>query len=112
MEGKGGLIAVVGSGRIPGKEKLLGESPIKKIVEVLDEKGNKIGETNLTLKNPTKKEIKEVKAQADLEKYQREQRMRQKIRAANIQITNKKALKKKNKRRMTKNSRKGNRKKK
>ena len=103
MEGKGGLIAVCGGAS--------GGSPIKKIVEVLDEKRNKVGETDLTLKNPTKKEIKEAKSQASFEKYQREQRMRVKIRAANIQRINKKELKKKNKRKMIKKSRKRNRKK-
>ena len=107
MDSKG--IVVVGSGRIPGK-KLLGESPINKVIEVLNKEGKKVGETDLTLKNPTKKEIKEAKAQASFDKYQREQRMMQKIRAANIQRTNKKELKKKNKRKMVKKSRKRNRK--
>ena len=112
MEGKGIIIAVVGSGRIPGKEKLLGESPINKVVEVLNKEGKKVGETDLTLKNPTLKERQEAKAQASLEKYRREQRMRLKIREANIRSEKKKDVAKKKKRNMIKKSRKRNRKKK
>jgi len=99
-------IVVVGSGRIPGKEKA-----IKKSVEVLDEKGKNIGESDLLLKNPTQKEIQEAKAQELLEKYQLEQRMRMKLRQAGFKRRTKKEQHKKNKRNMTKKSRKRNRKK-
>ena len=103
---KGITIGITGS----GKAGLYGESPIKKIIEILDRDNKKISETDLVIKDPSPKEIQEDKIRKIQEKRDLEYRIREKLQSAMIVTKKNKDLKKKNKRKMVKKSRKRNRK--